>query len=270
MISYKCWLIALLWFSLAGCQGTATFPPLVTATEPAPVHLWIGVTDDAAGLFSEVSAAYKNDRAVLHLISGNSRSLYDDLAAGQLEAVILNHVPPNNGLWFNPLALDGLVFIVHPDNPVRELTRPELQAIFSGRINNWADVGGPNLPIVPQIREPGADVRQLFQERVMAEQRVTINAALQPGHTAVLEAVAADPQAIGYTTLSGLQAGVTVLTLEGFAPEPNTVGTQQYPLTVPLYFLSDGEPKGQMRHFLSWLQSAEGQGQVGRKVGRVK
>lgn len=270
MISYKRWLIALLLFSIVACQDTAPLPPPVASTEPVPVHLWIGVTDDAAGLLSEVSAAYKNSRAVLHVISGNSHSLYDDLATGQLDAVILNYIPPNNDLWVNPLALDGLVFIVHPDNPVRELTRPELQAIFSGRINNWADVGGPSLPIMPQIREQGAGARQLFQERVMQEQRVTINAVLQPAYTAVLEAVAADPQAIGYTTLSGLPAGVAVLTVEGFTPEPNTVGTQQYPLTVPLYFLADGEPNGQLRHFLSWLQSAEGQAQLGQKVGRAR
>ncbi|MCB0034663.1 MAG: substrate-binding domain-containing protein, partial [Anaerolineales bacterium] len=213
---------------------------------------------------------YERDDTVLHLVGGNSRALYDDLAAGQLDAVILNYIPAGNELWFNPLALDGLVFIVHLDNPVRELTRPELQAIFSGQINNWADVGGADLPIVPHIREQGAGARQLFQERVMQEQRVGIAAVLQPSQTAVLEAVAADPQAIGYTTLSGVREDVAVLTVEGSHPEPNTVGTQQYPLTVPLYFLADGEPTAELRAFLSWLQSVEGQAQLGQTVGRVR
>ena len=262
-------LLAGLLAGLLACQAQSTSPPLAPTTPP-PTHLWIGVTDSAADLLADITAEYAQEDVVLHLVPGNGRIVYDDLLAGELDAAVLNVIPVGSDLWFNPIALDGLVLIVHPDNPIQELSRPEVQAIFSGRITHWADVGGTNEPIVIHIREQGAAGRQLLQERIMAEQRVAISAVLQPGQTAVLEAIAADPQAIGYTTLSGLRDDVSAVVVEGITPEPNTVGTQQYPLTVPLYFLSDGEPQGKLRHFLAWLQTVETQQQLGQTIGRVR
>ena len=58
--------------------------------------------------------------------------------------------------WFNPVALDGLTFIVHPDNTIADLSLIELQAIFSGKIDNWAQVGGPQIPIEVVSREIGS------------------------------------------------------------------------------------------------------------------
>lgn len=268
-------LLSSLLAGLLACQPLPNTPP-IEPTIPPPTHLWIGVTDSAADLLLEVTAAYEREDVVLHIMPGNSRAIYDDLLDGQLDAAVLNTIPFGNDFWFNPIALDGLVIIVHPDNPVQTLTRPEIQAIFSGRITNWAELGGENQPIATHIREQGAGDRVLFRERVMEEQRVAISAVLQPNQTAVLEAIAADPYAIGYTMLSGLPEGnmavsmVSALAIEGLDPEPNTVGTQQYPLTVPLYFLADGEPQGKMRQFLAWLQSVETQQRFGQTVGRVR
>ena len=175
------------------------------------------------------------------------------------------------------MALDGLVLVVHPLNPVANVTTAEAQALYNGRIESWDGVGGPQQAVALIGRERGSGVRLLFFERVLVEQRPSINAVIRPDNASLLDAVAAEPGAVGYTML-GAASGrddVAPLNLDGIAPTPNSVGTQNYPLTVPLYFVAPTEPAGpgtggMLRAFLAWLQSDEGQMILGEKYGRVR
>lgn len=269
MVAFSCLLLF--------CMGCRAEPvPLPERTVSAPQTVTIGLTSSAASLPTLLDDSLPVN--VTPLVS-NGATLYADLDTGALDAILVHTLPPeierSAARWFNPVALDGLTFIVHPDNTIADLSLLQLQAIFSGKIDNWAQVGGPQLPIEVVSREIGSGARTLAAQRVMAEQRLTINAVVQPSSDAVGDYVAAHPGAIGYVMMGGLAdfgGAVRFVTVEGVAPTPQSTADQSYPLTVPLFFvnLDSAEPQGSVRDFLAYLQSAEGQMQLSVRYGRVR
>jgi phosphate transport system substrate-binding protein len=166
-----------------------------------------------------------------------------------------------------------LVIITHPENPVQSLTSADAQAIFNGRFTNWQSVGGPDREIVLLSREQGSGLRTLLRQQIMAEQRISPNALLQTGNEAMLTAVANNPMAIGYSSMSSAsQSTVKMLQIDGRSAIPGTTADQTYPLTTPLYFLAatENEPTGELRAFLAWLQSEAGQRAIEGVYGRVR
>ncbi|MCI0396428.1 MAG: substrate-binding domain-containing protein [Chloroflexi bacterium] len=255
---------------MVACRPAPEPPPPITPTPPAEM-LPIGLSTSAAPLAALVIEPYTRQTKQVRpqFILANNATLFEDLAAGQVDAILVHHVPEGSNVWFNPVALDGLVIVVHPDNPVRALGRAEVQAIFSGRLDNWSAVGGPDLPITLVSRERGAGTRILFGQRIMAEQRVAITALVASGDEALRAAVASEPGAIGYTMM-GAAGALPALAIDGLAATPTTTADQSYPLTVPLYFVSLAEPVGELRAFLAWLQSDDGQATLGVQYGRVR
>lgn len=259
---------------LLGCGGETDPlppPPVTPMTETAVIRL--GIVSSATSLADLAAAAYEADGVFVEFVVGNQTALLADLRAGQLDGLLLHHIPAGNSNWFNPVALDGLVIVVHPDSPVSSLTRGEVQAVFNGRITNWAALGGPDQPIELISREVGAGTRTLLNQRLMAEQRLDINATIASSDEALLTAVAAKPQAIGYSLMGNSStANVKLLAIDDIPPTRNEVGSQHYPLTTPLYYLhsSPDEPEGPLRHFLAWLQSPDGQQAIGSVYGRVR
>ena len=243
-----------------------TLPPLTPSLPPITLH--IGLDEGAAA----ISPLLTSPPVAVEWVIANNATLLEDLNAGQVDAILTHVIPPGDEHWFNPVALDGLVVLVHPDNPVTELTLAEIQAIFSGKIGNWSAVGGTDSPIALVSRERGQGARAIFNERVLGAQRLAITALVVPEQAGAMEAVAENAAAIGYGMMSGMTDGVRPLILDGYAPTPGNTASQNYPLTVPLYFLAPtpAEPQGELRAFLAWLQSPATQTLLGEKIGRVR
>ncbi len=265
--------------ALIGCQTQRVVVTISAESTPATAPLYIGLASTAADLPNLLDNPYPQVDWLFTV--NNTTALFADLAQNQLDAILVHDIPappdPAHPYWFNPVALDGLVLIVQPDNPVRDLTLGQIQAIFSGRLTNWQMVGGPDLPIIPITRERDSGARAIFNRRVMADQRLTINAVIQPTNPGLIRAVAAQPGAIGYTMMGALPRvttdpaeAVRWLSIEGVSPNPLTTADQSYPLTTPLYWVSLAEPQGEWRAFLAWLQSEAGQAQLGVRYGRVR
>ena len=262
------------------CRGTESPAPQAATATPPPVMLNVGVSSSAVAFAELVGQPYAGQagHAVINFVAGNNATLFQDLAAGELDAILVQHIPTSSDYWFNPVAMDALTIVVHPDNDVRALTRPQIQAIYNGRVDNWADVGGTDSPIILVGRESGAGTRAIFNQRIMAEQRTSINAVVQSGNDPLLEAVASDPAAIGYTMMGAIaeRENVAAVAVDGVPPTPNEAGTQMYPLAVPLYFVAPEEPAGpatagsELRAFLAWLQSPDGQNVIDENYGRVR
>lgn len=265
----------LLMLAVAACNSQSAPPPTLPATA-APVLLQIGVASSASPIVPLIEQAYtpENPQVELQFVLANSTALVGDLNNGLLDAMLLHHIPEGNQRYFNPVALDGLVIIVHPNNPVQSLTSAEVQAIFNGRLTNWQSVGGINQEIVLLGREQGSGLRTLLRQQIMSEQRLSPNVLLQTGDEAMLTAVANNPAAIGTSSMSSASqtATVKVLQLDGRAATPITTADQSYPFTTPLYFLAatESEPTGELRAFLAWLQSDAGQAVIGDVYGRVR
>lgn len=265
------WLLGCLALLSIGCRAGLP-PPATLPASPAASLLAIGLSSSVASLGDLVAEPYAAaaPQAGLTFVEGNETALFADLDAGALDALLVPVLPPGSDYWYNPVALDGLAVVVHPDNPVRALTSAEVQGLFSGTLDNWAGLGGPDRAVVPVGRERGDGARALLTERIMAEQRAAIGTLVQPSNEALLEAVAGEPGAIGYTMIGALDERVAAITLDGVEPTPNNAGSQNYPLSTPLYFVSPEEPQGELRAFLAWLQSPEGQTILSDKYGRVR
>ena len=260
----------LLLLSACGGSDRVTPPPLATTAPRALLN--VGVSDNAEPLTPALASAYEveTERASVNFVAGNNEALFRDLSSEQLDAILVHHIPETSEAWFSPVALDGLVVVVHPQNAVGSLTMAQIQGLFSGEIGDWSAVGGADLAVVPYGRERGDGSRTLFGRRVMGARPVSINTVIHSDGQSLLEAIAGDEAAIGYTMMGALDDTVRAIAVDGIAPTPATAATQAYPLTMPLYFVANMEPQGELRAFLAWLQSPEGQAIVSEKVGSVR
>ena len=256
-------------FLLIGCRPKPV-PPPTPIPPPQTDIVQIGVAGSATAVTPLVTSA--NPQA--QFITGSTDTLLDDLENGRLDAILIHHLPADLPNYFNPVALDGLVIVVHPALPIGGLSRADIQAIFNGRIQNWSAVGGPDLPITLISREAASGTRALFVQHIMAAQRISINALIQPDDVSLRTAVADTPGAVGYSMMGNSQTGeVKVLAVDGRLPTPTTTADQSYPLTAPLYFVSadTSEPTGALRSLLAWMQSDAGQAALeGVGYGRVR
>lgn len=264
------WFGWLLLLQTTSCRNELPPPPLPTPIPTIDI-LTIGISDSATELVRLVEGEYLSvaPHVRLNFVPGNDQILQADLETGFLDALLVYHVAEGDTSWFNPVAVDGLVLIVHPDNPVTDLTLAEVKAIFDGRLTNWAMLDGPDLPIEPIVREEGSGAARLYLDRVMTGQGSFFDAQVAPGDALMRELVDTRSGSIGYTMMGNTNKA-TSISIGGIAATPSTTSEQSYPLTTPIYFVSLGEPEGPSRAFLAWLQSFEGQTIIGDSYGRVR
>ncbi|MCX7723241.1 MAG: phosphate ABC transporter substrate-binding protein [Verrucomicrobiae bacterium] len=163
------------------------------------------------------------------------------------------------------VALDGLSVYVNAENPVRELTLEQLEGIFTGKIKNWKEVGGPDAPIVVYSRENSSGTYEFFKEHVLKGKDFVASAQTMPGTAAVLQAVAKDKNGIGYGG-AAYGAGAKHLAIKkdesspAVEPSEETVVNGTYPIWRYLYiYVNPDVDKGEVAAFLKWILSDEGQ-----------
>jgi len=157
------------------------------------------------------------------------------------------------------IAWDAIAIIVHPSNPLSDLTLNQVREMFAGRIDNWASLGGSDRPITLVTREEGSGTRGAFEELVMGGERITPAALRQDSNGAVRVMVAGDPEAIGYISLGIVDKRVKPLSIEGVFPSRETVSSGTYGLVRPFLFLVKGEPQGLAKEFIDYVLSPSGQ-----------
>ncbi|SHE30015.1 phosphate ABC transporter substrate-binding protein, PhoT family [Ruegeria intermedia] len=171
------------------------------------------------------------------------------------------------------VALDALVPVVAPDNPLTQISPADLARVFSGAVTNWAELGGPDAPISLHLPDAGSGLAQAVRDRLMQP------AQAQPADTAIrhargsdlVAAVARDPFAIGIATLAQA-SGLRALPLAGGcghalrATRP-AIKTEDYPLTLPMFlYLPQRRLPKIARQFLAYALGPEAQ-MVIRKAG---
>jgi phosphate transport system substrate-binding protein len=169
------------------------------------------------------------------------------------------------------VARDAIAIIVNPANPVDELTIGQLSDIYSGRINNWAEVGGEDRPIVRLSRETNSGTHVYFLEEVLRRgdpDDATLfspTTLLLPSSEGIGAEIRQNPNAIGYDGLGYVTPDMKVvavaLTPEGpfTLPSAETVNGGTYPIARDLYVYTDGEPQGDLADYLEWILGPEGQ-----------
>lgn len=163
------------------------------------------------------------------------------------------------------VALDGISIYVNESNPINSLSLDELQSIFTGKIKNWKDIGGPNSPITLYSRENSSGTYEFFKEHVLKGSDFSPNAQPLPGTAAVLLAVTKDKNSIGYGG-AAYGKGAKILKISQdknstpILPSEETVLNGSYPIWRYLYiYVSKDNDKNEISTFINWIRSNDGQ-----------
>ncbi len=144
------------------------------------------------------------------------------------------------GLQETVLAYDGIAVIVHPENPVSELSLQEIADVYTGKITNWKELGGNDAPIVLIGREAGSGTRDGFESITKTEDACKYRQELTSTGD-VITNVSQNPGAIGYASLSAVKKSVKALKVDGVAPEEKTVQDGSYPVQRPFMLITKEE-----------------------------
>ncbi|MDR1394885.1 MAG: phosphate ABC transporter substrate-binding protein [Deltaproteobacteria bacterium] len=160
-------------------------------------------------------------------------------------------------------ARDGLAVVVHPGNPVRNLTLAQLRGIYLGTVTNWRQVGGEDRVIVPINRDSSSGTFEMWVEMVLLGQRHRPDAQVQSSSGAVAYAVAGNRCAVGYTGLGFLSPKVAVAAVGGVKASLEAVTDGTYPIARDLYIFSREDISRSAQKFLDYLLGPRGQALLG-------
>jgi len=181
------------------------------------------------------------------------------------------------------VASDGLSVVVHPSNPVSELTIAQLSAIYTNQITNWKEIGGNDAPILVLSRDTNSGTHVFFKEHVVQMAGLpTQDAKLEYGSKVLflpsteegVSEVARNPNAIFYPGLGYVTSTVKPLAIKKTAADPGVLPSEKtvldgtYPISRPLLFYTNGVPTSIIKTFIDYCLSPEGQKKV-TEVGYV-
>jgi len=169
------------------------------------------------------------------------------------------------------VARDAIAVIVHPANPVDQLTLAQISDIYSGAINNWLEVGGVDRPIVRLSRETNSGTHVYFLEEVLrlgqpdSQTLFASDTLLLPSSEGIAGEIAYNENAIGYDGLGYVTDEMKVVAVAEdpagpfFLPSAETVDRGEYPIARDLYMYSPGRPTPQAQAYLDWILGPTGQ-----------
>lgn len=185
----------------------------------------------------------------------------------EIEAAEENGVEPVEFV----IARDAIAIIVNPNNPIEKITLQQLSDIYSGKINNWEQLGGEDHPIVRLSRETNSGTHVYFLEEVVRLGEKDNNTLfspdtlLLPSSEGIMVEVRENPNAIGYDGLGYVTPDVKVLVVsrDGVAPfvmpSIESVNELTYPIARDLYMYTAGQPIGAVKAYMEWIFSPEAQ-----------
>lgn len=169
------------------------------------------------------------------------------------------------------IGLDGVAVIVHPDNPLPQLTTAQLAQVFSGQIQRWEQLGIAGGSIHLYARDDRSGTYETFKALVLEPQHETLSATARRFESSdeLAAQVGADRQAIGFSSLPAVHRAKVLAVAEGDAPamlpERALVASEDYPLSRRLYFYLPANPKPQAKALADFAQSPAGQAIVAQQ-----
>ncbi len=162
------------------------------------------------------------------------------------------------------IAYDGIAIVVNPDVALDNLTKEQIQAIFSGEVTNFSEVGGPDAPITVVSREEGSGTRAAFEELVMSYKDdagetqvkpIAEDALLQQSNGQLRTVVATTPNTVGFLSFGFLDDSIKGVSVEGVEPTVANVKNGTYSIFRPLNLLSNGAPSELAQAFIDYILS---------------
>ena len=227
-------------------------------------------------------AEYKKDHpnSGFELESKGTGSGFWALIGGQCDLAAASRVPnadelkqaKERGVEFveHPIASYSVAIIVNAANPLADLTRAQVRDVFTGAVKNWKEVGGSDARIQLDIRDPISGTYLGFRELAMEDKPYPAGTNAFSSYAAIVQAVAQDANAVGYTSLDLVKSpGIKVVSIGGVAPTNASVNDGKYPYArvLRLYTSKSKEASGTLE-FIKFVQSPKGQ-QVVAQSGNV-
>ncbi len=198
------------------------------------------------------------------------------IKAEEIERAQANNITPVEHV----VARDAIAVIVHPSNPVGQLTLQQISDIYTGKITNWQQLGGENRPIVLLSRETNSGTHVFFLEEVIRlgdKENTSLFAPdtlLLPSSEGITTEARQNPNAIGYDGLGYVTPEVKMIAIarnadEAFVlPSIESVNNNSYPISRDLYMYTAGQPSGVIQDYLEWIIGPAGQ-QIVSELGFV-
>ncbi len=190
-----------------------------------------------------------------------------EMKENEIEQARANGIEPVEHL----VAVDALAVIVNPQNPVSQLTIPQISDIFTGRITNWREVGGQDEPIILVSRETNSGTHVYFLEEIVRQgdaDREDIFAPqtlLMPSSVGITSEIQRNPHAIGYDGLGYVTEHEKMIGVAQDAGSPYVLPSVasasdgSYPISRGLYMYTAGEPAGDIASYIAWIKGPAGQ-----------
>lgn len=269
---------------IAGVIGAMLLPTGVTQALQSEIIHFRGsttvfpVVEVAATRFP---ASYPDAALTWQDISGSSFGC-NCAAAGTCDLGMASSTCSQSGISPTVFARDALSIVVHPSKAgcISNITRVQLVDIYEGEINNWSQLGCPAAPLVPRARVTTSGSRTSFLDMLKsvgsaltaAEEEATITATGLPrleGNEDVHDAIAANPNQIGYVGLAFTSTGVHTLSVDGVFPSDDTVNNGTYKMGRNLhYYRNNNNTRQRVTDYLTWSMGAEAQAIV-KRVGYI-
>lgn len=156
---------------------------------------------------------------------------------------------------------DAIGAWVNASNPVSDLSMAQLKDIFTGKITNWKEVGGKDLPVSVYIVNPQSATRKVFSQKVLSNQDCAGNVMTVRPDPVIIDKVAGDEGGIGQLSfaLGNTHARASAVKKINIDGEEASVNNANYQVTRPLYLITKGAPSGEVKAFIDWSLSDAGQ-----------
>ena len=167
------------------------------------------------------------------------------------------------------VCFDGMAVIVHQDNPLKDLTKRQVEQIFTGDVTDWSAVGGRPGPISIYTRNTSSGTYSDWKDLAMKKRDYASSSQKMAGNEQIVAEVSRNPNGIGYVGLAYIkEPGIHVVSIEGSLPDKESVLAKKYPYARPNFYYTNGEPTGEAARFIAFTLSPAGQAIV-EKVGFI-
>ena len=238
-------LTALLTLSLVACGSESKTDDTKTDDQPAALTGTVSTDGSTSmekiiGALSESFMAQNSGVTVNYNPTGSGSGItavQEGTCDIGLSSRALKDEEKSAGLKETVLAYDGIAIIVHPDNPVSDLSVEQLAKLYTGEITNWKDVGGNDAEAVLIGREAASGTRDGFESITGTKDKCQYRQELTSTGD-VITAVSQNPDAIGYASLASVKDSVKALNVDGVTPSEATVKDGSYKVQRPFVLVT--------------------------------
>ncbi|MGR3275324.1 phosphate ABC transporter substrate-binding protein [Acaryochloris marina NIES-2412] len=248
-----------------GLQACSTLQ--ASSSGNTPQKLVITGSSTVAPVASEIAKRYEAQNPQVRIdvqTGGSSRGIADvRQQVADIGMVSRAAKPVDKDLQFHTIAKDGVVIIVHRDNPIQQLTHQHITDIYSGKLNNWQQAGGKSQPITVVNKAEGRSTLEVFTKHFQLKPSQIKADVVIGDNEQGIKTVAGNPLAIGYVSVGAAKVNVEqgtpikVLPLEGVEATAQTVRDGSFPLSRPLNLVTQGPLNSQQQKFIDFAQSSQ-------------